>query len=171
MLSKVLDKSTCAECRFCCSFRRSSLWETPLFPIETVDKLTKNGCSCGQFDIKQDGDIKFGQMNLYSKYKTNDAQEEAACDYLDSLKGCVLNDEDKPFDCKIWPLRVMKMKDKSLVIALTPTCQAINKQPIEDIKRLVEDELSDTIFEYANKHPFIIKEYREGFPILSFDRK
>ena len=41
MLSKVLEKSTCAECRFCCSFRRCSLWETPLFPKETIARLEK----------------------------------------------------------------------------------------------------------------------------------
>ena len=41
MLSKVLKKSTCADCRFCCSFRRCSLWETPLFPKETMEKLEK----------------------------------------------------------------------------------------------------------------------------------
>ena len=39
MLSKVLKKETCAECRFCCSFRRCSLWETPLFPKEVMDSL------------------------------------------------------------------------------------------------------------------------------------
>ena len=41
MLSKVLKKETCAECRFCCSFRRCSLWETPLFPKEVMDSLEK----------------------------------------------------------------------------------------------------------------------------------
>ena len=43
MLSKVLKKETCAECRFCCSFRRCSLWETPLFPKEVMDSLEKKG--------------------------------------------------------------------------------------------------------------------------------
>ena len=40
MLSKVLSKESCAECRFCCSFRRCSLWETPLFPKDECEKLS-----------------------------------------------------------------------------------------------------------------------------------
>ena len=40
MLSKVLSKKSCADCRFCCSFRRCSLWETPLFPKEECEKLS-----------------------------------------------------------------------------------------------------------------------------------
>lgn len=42
MLSKILKKSDCASCRFCCSFRRQSLWETPLFDLETKERLEKN---------------------------------------------------------------------------------------------------------------------------------
>ena len=40
MLSSVLSPGECAECRFCCSFRRQSLWETPLFDSETAEKLS-----------------------------------------------------------------------------------------------------------------------------------
>ena len=111
MLSKVLSKNTCADCKFCCSFRRCSLWETPLFSKETMDKL------------------------------------------------------EKPFDCKIWPLRIMK-KDYKVVISFTPTCPALGKLPSEDMKKLVNDGLGQTIYEYAKEHPYIIKEYKEGFPIL-----
>lgn len=85
MLSKVLKKSTCAECRFCCSFRRCSLWETPLFPKETMEKLEKeykadkpdmsfNKIVCDGFE--------YGQMELMYKYKTEDSEEEAACEFL-----------------------------------------------------------------------------------------
>ena len=40
MLSKILSKTSCAACKFCCSFRRQSLWETPLFSPEIVKKLS-----------------------------------------------------------------------------------------------------------------------------------
>lgn len=162
MLSKILEKSTCAECRFCCSFRRCSLWETPLFPMETVDRLSGDGKS---FIIKNGDGIKYGQMDLTGKYKTNNEAEEAACEFLDAKSGCMLSDEDKPFDCKIWPLRIMK-KGEAVVIALTPTCPAINKVPLERIVELVEDGLGDKIYSYAKEYPFIIKEYKEGFPVL-----
>ena len=162
MLSKVLSKSTCAECRFCCSFRRCSLWETPLFPEEVAEKLKSDTI---HFDKKEGGGKVYCQMNLEYKYKTQDPDEEAACEFLDSHKGCILSDEDKPFDCKIWPLRIMK-KEEKLVIALTPTCPAINETGIDVMTRLVNDGLGQSIYDYAVKNPYIIKEYREGFPVL-----
>lgn len=162
MLSKVLSKASCADCRFCCSFRRQSLWETPLFAIETVDKLEQEGHA---FCRQGEGELSCGQMDLSGKYQSDDPCEEAACYFLDSKSGCTLDDADKPFDCKIWPLRIMK-KDDKLVIALTPTCPSINKQPYEKMKELVESGLGETIYAYAKEHPFIVKEYREGFPVL-----
>lgn len=181
MLSKVLSKSTCANCRFCCSFRRSSLWETPLFDIKTVDKF--NGVD---FIINQKDNMKYGLMNLSDKYISDNEDEEVACEFLDSKKGCLLSDEDKPFDCKIWPLRIMNRNGR-LVIALTPTCPAINniegskecgktaeacEQATESegsdsvMKGLVDSGLGDVIYNYAKEHPYIIKEYIDGFPVL-----
>ena len=142
MLSKVLSKETCAKCRFCCSFRRCSLWETPLFPKNECEKLSKD-----------------------NEYGTQDSEEEAACDYLDEHKGCILSQEDKPFDCKIWPLRIMRKGDR-LVIALTPTCPSIGREPSEELKELVNNGLGEVIYNYAKENPFIIKEYKEGFPII-----
>lgn len=106
MLSKVLSKESCAECRFCCSFRRCSLWETPLFPKDECEKLSHANEYNVISEFRMYDDC--GQMKLEHKYKTDNQEEEAACDYLDVHKGCILSDEDKPFDCKIWPLRIMK---------------------------------------------------------------
>lgn len=162
MLSKVLKKSTCAECKFCCSFRKSSLWEAPLFLPEKAEQLATGTLSFRKLEC---GGAECGQMILEDKYKTDSSDEEAACEFLDPRRGCVLSDEDKPFDCKIWPLRIMRKEDK-LVIALTPTCPAINKVGEQTMRELVEDGLGVTIYAYAVKHPFIIKDYKEGFLVL-----
>ena len=62
----------------------------------------------------------------------------------------------------------MKKQDK-LVIALTPTCPAINKIPLEEIRAFVKTELATKIFAQGKKEPFIIKEYKDGFPIIVED--
>ncbi len=129
--------------------------------ILTVAK-NESGNAVNVADKKE---YEYGQMKLEYKYKTDDSEEEAACEFLDPHKGCVLSPEDKPFDCKIWPLRIMK-KDDKVVIAFTPTCPVLGKVPSEDMKKLVNDGLGQTIYEYAKEHPYIIKEYKEGFPIL-----
>ena len=158
MLSKILSKFSCAACKFCCSFRRQSLWETPLFPPEIVEKLSKPN----EYGVV--GEFRDGQIIL-GGYRTDDPEEEVPCTFLDPHKGCILKPEDKPFDCSIWPLRIMR-KDGELVIALTPTCPSIGAVPSKALAELVKSGLGKEIFEYAKTHPEIIKKYRDGFPII-----
>lgn len=160
MLSQILSKSSCAACKFCCSFRRQSLWETPFFPPEVAEKLS-NPNEYGVVGEFRDGQIVLGG------YKTGDPEEEVPCTFLDPQKGCILKGEDKPFDCSIWPLRIMD-KGGKLVIALTPTCPSIGATPDKALMDLVQGGLGEKIFEYAKTHPYIVKEYREGFPIISY---
>jgi len=160
MLSRVLSKQSCAACKFCCSFRRQSLWETPLFPPEVVEKLSKPN-EYGVVGEFHDGQIVLGG------YRTDDPEEEVPCTFLDPERGCILKPEDKPFDCSIWPLRIMD-KGGKLVIALTPTCPAIGATPDKALVDLVKNGLGEQIFEYAKTHPYIVKEYRESFPVVYF---
>lgn len=169
MLSSVLSKSQCAACKFCCSFRRQSLWETPLFPLEVAEKLSRENeyGVVGKFTPIQDAREAQNAYRLVLEinYRTDDPEEEVPCTFLDPQKGCILKGEDKPFDCSIWPLRIMN-KDGKLVIALTPTCSAIGAVPSQALVELVQNGLGENIFEYAKTHPYIVKEYKEGFPII-----
>lgn len=158
MLSSVLSRSDCANCRFCCSFRRKSLWETPLFDAETVEKLTE---LYPDAHFKPRGDAY--TIDIDDKYTTDDSEEEALCPFNKS--GCILGSDLKPFDCSIWPLRVMRYNG-GLAICLTPTCPVISKKPLSVMKDLASGEVGDRIADFAKSHPFIIKDYREGFEIL-----
>ena len=159
MLSKVLSRAQCASCRFCCSFRRCSLWETPLFPPETAKKMSEEN----EYGVI--GQFRDGKMCLEHGYQTDDPAEEVPCQFLDPAKGCILQDGDKPFDCKIWPLRVMD-RDGRRVIAFTPTCSALGAVPPEALRALVQQDLGKEIFRYAAEHPEIVKPYREDFLIV-----
>ena len=172
MLSKILSKTSCAACKFCCSFRRQSLWETPLFPPEVAEKLSRENEYGVVGEFAQAG--RDGQnvqdacrLVLENNYRTDDPEEEVPCTFLDPQKGCILKGEDKPFDCSIWPLRIMD-KGGKLVIALTPTCPSIGATPDKALMDLVQGGLGEQIFEYAKTHPYIVKEYREGFPVVYF---
>ena len=172
MLSSILSKTSCAACKFCCSFRRQSLWETPLFPPEVAEKLSRENeyGVVGEFaQVGRDGqNVQDAcRLVLENNYRTDDPEEEVPCTFLDPQKGCILKGEDKPFDCCIWPLRIMD-KDGKLVIVLTPTCPAIGATPDKALVDLVQGGLGERIFDYVKTHPYIIKEYREGFPIVYF---
>ena len=158
MLSSVLSPGECAECRFCCSFRRQSLWETPLFDSETAEKLS---VLYPESRFKPRGGAY--TIDIDSNYGTDDPEEEALCPF--NRNGCILGADDKPFDCSIWPLRVMRYNG-GLAICLTPTCPIISNKPLEVMRELVNGETGDRIVSYAQSHPFIIKDYKEGFPVL-----
>ena len=156
MLSSILEKSTCASCKFCCSFRRTSLWETPVFPAEDLEKMQALNSDAR---FRPAGTIgKSYTFDLTAAYHTQDPAEEALCPFLDPNRGCTLPADLKPFECKIWPLRAVRKPDASLAVALTPTCPAINKVPEEKIRDLASSGLGQQILDYAADHPDIIKE-------------
>ena len=156
MLSSILAKSDCAACKFCCSFRRTSLWETPVFPEADLPKFQA---------LKPDAKFrpagkseKSFTFDLRDAYRTDDPSEEAPCPFLDPTRGCTLPQDLKPFECKIWPLRAVRQKDNSIAVALTPTCPAINKVSPDRIRELATSGLGQQILDYAEEHPDIIKE-------------
>ena len=178
MLGAILKKEACAECRFCCAFRKTSLWEVPVFTRENTEAIKKNqnldSSVLVPLDKRLFGNTEtdiadylsdYSVYDLTDCYQTDDPEEEVPCPYL-GRNGCVLSAEEKPWDCKIWPLRVMRTEGGEVVIALTPTCPEINKINLNDVKKFVNENLRDELLSYAKSHPYLIKEYREDFPIL-----
>ena len=159
MLSSILAKSDCAACKFCCSFRRQSLWETPVIPAEDLPKL-KALNPCASFRPAGSSGQSF-TFDLSAAYKTSDPDEEAPCPFLDASRGCSLPPELKPFECQIWPLRAVRLSDGSLKVALTPTCPAINRQPLQKVRNLAASGLGQKILDYAAAHPDIVKDASE----------
>lgn len=122
MLSSILKKSDCAECRFCCSFRRQSLWETPIFDAPTIKKL-RAFYPAAKFRPAGPSGKSF-TFDISDQYKTNDPEEEARCPFLDINSGCVLPPDLKPFDCSIWPFRAVRRPDSVPLAPLAaPTTQ------------------------------------------------
>lgn len=166
MISKVLSKDACKNCKFCCVFVRDSLWELPAFPKESYEKIIANDKTKEKYfeKILTDDDFYY-KMKLEDQYVSDNPDETASCIFLDENHGCTLNDEDKPLECKIWPLRVMD-KDNNVVVAFETICPELGETPSEDIKKLVE-EIKEDIRRYSSKHPFIVKPYDDRFPIIS----
>lgn len=167
MLANVLKKEECAACRFCCSFRRKSLWELPRLPLRFLDDYKNNprGESV-DYKIMEENGEKFAITNLENNYRTDDSEEEVPCPFLDARQGCMLPPEDKPFECKAWPLRYMKTADGTLHVCLTPTCPRMNKVDLGLLREQTRQTWAEQFRQYAENHPYIVKDYKEGFVIL-----
>lgn len=161
MLKGLLEKQTCAECQICCGFDSSDLWEMPVMTEKTVKRLSELNPSA-KF-LEKDGGFVTDPGDLKP-------EELFFCPALDREKGCVLG-EDKPFDCRIWPLRVMETEDKRYrFITVSPVCPEIFSRSLAEISRFVQGKLENEIFRYAQENPQIIKPYIKGYPIIAVSK-
>lgn len=151
MLKKILSPETCGNCRVCCVFDRSDIWEIPLISPVLYKNISEKH-------------PKLSMIPRGNSYVFNMKFNDDGLTYCPALSdtGCALG-ANKPFDCRIWPLRVMK-KGENTVITLSPVCEHVSPNN-KTVKELAE-ELAPTIFEEADKNPDIIKDYIEGYPVL-----
>ena len=159
MLEKILSKEDCRKCRFCCAYRRQSLWETPLFEPEKADRL-KRDFPEAKFKAAKDGYVT---VDLDGRYKTDDPEEEARCWF--NKEGCALSPEDKPFDCAVWPFRIMRRGNETM-ITLDGDCPALAKAEPEKVRSFLKEELSDRIWAYISDHPEAVQDYRDHYKIV-----
>jgi Fe-S-cluster containining protein len=155
MLEKLLSKQDCAECQICCTFESYDLWETPVIS----DELRKTIAD----DFPDQEFIRKGNSWLMRMEQDDDGLYY--CPMLDTKTGCML-DEKKPFDCRIWPYRVMDFNG-ARVISIASICPVMFKKPLNElVEALTKGGLAKIIFDEADKNPDIVKQYQDGYPIL-----
>lgn len=158
MLEEILSARDCARCEFCCSFRRQSLNLTPYFAPETLEEIQRLYPEAKFKSLPG----RAVTIDLDDKYSTDDENEEALCPF--NRKGCILPEHLKPFDCKLWPFRLMN-KGGSLVLALVPSCPWIKKDDMSKLKEVALSVAHEAI-KYSKTHPEIIIEYRDDYQII-----
>lgn len=158
MLKNILHGSDCASCRICCVFDKYDLWETPVLDGELKERVQK-----------QNPDISFVEKGEGWLFRMNESEDGLYyCPALNHESGCILG-EDKPFDCKIWPYRIMSLGGRR-VISMASICPTMYKKPLSDLCAELEREgLAEKIFAFADSHPDIVKPYEEGYPILKVE--
>ena len=164
MLGSILSKETCAKCKFCCTFRRQSLWELPKVSEEFAGKHTEgfNGKPVKYAFDEKDGE-RYAVFDIAGGYVSGDPEEEVPCPFLDPDKGCILPDEDKPFDCKIWPLRYMEMQDGNAKVVVSDACPGIRAAGRAKVLETVNGGLGEKITDYFEDHPCFLNGYHEGY--------
>lgn len=157
MLTQIFTPQECANCKLCCNFHRSSAWETPALSPEQVFLLQE---MCVPLTQRNDGTVSF-----YLHFSTEDENEVANCPMLDTCKGCTLDREQRPFECRIWPLRIMKQHGK-LVIGIYKACPALSEKKFNLLKDYALTELLPSILDYARCFPKAVREYDKAYQII-----
>ena len=159
MLKNILTGNDCASCKICCIFDKYDIWETPVLD-ENLKKLVEERFPEISFVQKGDGWI----------FRMEEAEDELYyCPMLDHKTGCRLKD-DKPFDCRIWPYRIMSLGGKR-VISMASICPTMYSKSLKElVDELGRDGLAEKIFAHADAHPDIVKPYENGYPILIVEK-
>lgn len=158
MLKNILSGSDCASCKICCIFDKYDLWETPVLD-ERLKAIVEERFPDVAFIQKGDGWL----------FRMEESEDELYyCPMLDHKTGCRLGD-DKPFDCRIWPYRIMNVGGRR-VISMASICPTMYGKPLKDLcDELDRDGLAERIFAHADAHPDIVKPYENGYPILKVE--
>jgi hypothetical protein len=157
MLSQILSKSTCAACQLCCLFDASDIWELPVLPPETVAAVKR-----------QQPDVAFVPVETEVTFAAPVLKDEElfACPML-KADGCSLPEAEKPFDCKIWPFRLMRTADGSGIgIAISTLCEGIESHETAALQDFLQQNLAETCFAYAAQHPAHIKPWMDGYRMI-----
>jgi len=157
MLKKILSGKSCAECRLCCIFDSYDIWETPVFNEEIKNRIKQ--LRPGTEFVTKDGGYIFKADNI-------GADQLFSCPALTET-GCILGD-DKPFDCRIWPYRIMEVGGRR-AITIASICDELYNRPLSQLVGFLKEGLAEAIFSYADAHPEIVKPYYEGYPVLLFE--
>lgn len=156
MLQKILSQKTCAACQLCCQFDKTDIWELPVLPPETITAIQKIQPKTEFVTVKNE--MTFAAPTL----KENDL---FSCPMLTEC-GCCLSEKDKPFDCKIWPFRLMKTDTGKIVITVSELCNGIKNLSDDDLRIFLQETLSEYCFSYAKTHPSHVKPLMEGYRII-----
>ena len=154
MLSKILSSKECASCRNCCIFHEESRWEAPVASGEQAEKIKK------ALHNDQAVSLSHNRYLLQTVQRDSipyDGAEPYRCAALDETSGCRLASDEKPFDCSLWPLRIMR-KNNKLFITIAKGCSSVDDAFIQKVKLLLQEGLQQKILNEINKNPDIIKE-------------
>lgn len=159
MLKKILSLEQCASCRNCCVFQEKSRWETPVVSEEKAQMIRKK--------LKQENCvIPYEKSYVLASVKRDKVLPKGAepyrCVALDEEKGCTLTKDEKPFDCSLWPIRVMK-KENHIFIMLARGCHTVDDTFIEKVNKLLLEGLKEQIVKEVINNPDIIKPYSDDY--------
>lgn len=159
MLKAILSAETCGKCRGCCYFDKTDLWEVPLITSDTAEYIKDNFES---INLKKNNSLfSFDIPNLFD-------DELFICPML-TENGCILGD-NKPFDCRIWPFRLMKNKNGNVSIAVSKYCKPVSEMSQKILENfLISSELVSLIKEYKNSYPESVKEFSTDYVFLNIN--
>lgn len=159
MLTHIFTPTSCAHCRLCCNFRPQSAWETPFLEPALAEKLEEQGIPlCTR---------AAGSRSIALHFHTDSPDAVCNCPLLNPASGCTLPRSERPFECRVWPLRLMHDATGTLCIGCYTACPALaDSSTRRKLVSYATGELLPTLLGYAQKFPQSIRPLDSGYTLI-----
>lgn len=158
MLTHLFSPDACAHCRLCCNFHRRTAWETPALEAEDVERLRARNIPLTRHTN--------GADTIALPFLSGDPEEVAPCPLLDTAQGCTLPREERPFECRIWPLRLMQDTNGTLLIGCYDACPALTPSVQENLHAFATGDLLPQLLQFAKDNPAAIRPLDPAYHIV-----
>lgn len=157
MVKQILPPEKCVKCKGCCYFDKSDIYEVPDILPELAKYIEEN-----YKNIKL---VKYGSIYRFEFPENLKEGDIFTCPML-AETGCVLRD-DKPFDCRIYPFRIMNDKNGKCHVAVSDYCSGVKGISLSDMREfLLSSGLYTKIMEYKKLNPASVLEYTKEYKIV-----
>lgn len=164
MLTHIFSPTTCTQCRLCCNFCQRSAWETPFLEPELATQLVQDGLPLTT--------RPHGAKSFTLPFTTSDPEENCNCPLLDTSTGCSLPRDKRPFECRVWPIRLMLDEQHRLCIACYKDCPALlHPDTWQKLVDYATGELLPTLLDYAERFPESIRPLDAHYTIIWRNKK
>ncbi len=159
MLTSFINAADCASCKLCCNFCQASAWETPYLDESTVTLFQKLNIPLTH---RTDGSPCLALM-----YHTSQPDEVCNCPLLDASNGCKLPRNQRPFECRVWPLRMMYDEQGKLCMACYKHCPALSSpEKINLLIQYAHETLLPLMRQYAYNYPKSVRPFHPRYNII-----
>ncbi len=107
-----------------------------------------------------------GARTFALEFASEEPQECAMCPLLDSARGCTLPREERPLECRLWPLRLMRGEQGELLLTCYRDCPGIAAVPRGTLLQELES-LRPLLLEHAASSPASVRSLHPLYTVLS----
>ncbi len=157
MLTSLLPPAACANCRLCCNFLPESAWESPALEPACAARLRERGIELAA--------RAEGGETIALHWDAENPREAALCPLLDARCGCTLPREQRPLECRLWPLRLMRGQRGELLVCCYENCPGMAAVAREQLLQRVE-EMEPMLMQRAREFPESVRPMRGGYGVV-----
>ena len=160
MLKKILSQDICGKCRICCSFVEGDVFEAPVFENSAMEYIKSIKPDVEFDEIYLDNEKKYR-----ARYEFENSSQIKLCPALNESTGCMLSECNKPYECKLWPVRIFE-GDDGIDVGISTMCSYLCKDDCSEVKKILAEGLEERILSDIDRYHLKPQKDNTGYKIL-----